>query len=114
MKQLIILTLLVAASTATFAQASEQAKQKKVHFTIANALYTCPTHSEVVSSKPGVCAKCGTKLVVERRGSKQAQFVTFSCPMHPAVVSNEPGTCPKCGKALVNRKDGTNNSEKKM
>jgi uncharacterized paraquat-inducible protein A len=107
MKQLIILMLLVVSSTSIFAQTSDQTKQKKVHSTTAKALYTCPTHPEVVSSKPGVCAKCGTKLVLDRQGSKQATLVTFSCPMHPSVVSNEPGKCPKCGKELEQKKDET-------
>ena len=105
MKQLVILMLLVTCSTAIFAQTNEQSKQKKQHSTAAKAQYSCPTHPEVVSSVPGTCAKCGTKLVVQRQGSKQAQLVTYSCPMHPDVVSNEAGKCSKCGTTLEKRKD---------
>jgi predicted RNA-binding Zn-ribbon protein involved in translation (DUF1610 family) len=109
MKQLIILMLLIFCSSAIFAQTSEQPKQKKEHTKTSKVMYRCPTHPEVVSSKPGVCAKCGNKLVVQRQGSKQMASVTYSCPMHPNVVSNEPGKCPKCGKDLEKQQS----SEKK-
>jgi hypothetical protein len=104
MKRLVILLLLTMCSTAIFAQTNGQSKQEKQRSTTAKAKYTCPTHPEVVSSKPGTCAKCETKLVVQRQGSKQAQLVTYSCPMHPDVVSNTTGKCPKCGKELEKQK----------
>ena len=59
-------------------------------------LYTCPMHSEVVSRNPGTCAKCSSKLVVDRRGSKQASTV-YTCSMHPGEVSAKAGKCPACG-----------------
>lgn len=34
----------------------------------AAVVYTCPMHTEVTSSKPGTCPKCGMALV--RKGSK--------------------------------------------
>ena len=57
--------------------------------------YVCPMHPEVTSAEPGICPKCGMKLV--------AVAVTYACPMHPEVTSAEPGTCPKCGMKLVPR-----------
>ena len=57
------------------------------------AAYTCPMHSDVVSTEPGTCPQCGMKLVPAP--------TTYVCPMHPDVVSTEPGTCPQCGMKLV-------------
>jgi hypothetical protein len=34
--------------------------------TQAAVIYTCTMHPEVVSDKPGVCPKCGMKLVVKQ------------------------------------------------
>jgi DNA-directed RNA polymerase subunit RPC12/RpoP len=104
MKQLVFLVLLAMSTTAIFGQTNGQSKQKKQHSTAVNAKYTCPTHPEVISSKPGNCAKCGTKLTVQRQGSKQAQSTTYSCPMHPGVVSNTTGKCAECGKELEKQK----------
>ena len=65
--------------------------------------YTCPTHADVVSNHPGKCSKCGSKLVVDRKGSKQASSV-YTCGMHPDVTSDKEGKCPICGMALVEKK----------
>ena len=65
-------------------------------------LYTCPMHSEVVSNHPGTCAKCSSKLVVDRRGSKQAATV-YTCSMHADEVSDKPGKCPVCDMAMEPR-----------
>ncbi len=59
-------------------------------------LYSCPMHPEVVSNHPGTCTKCSSKLVVDRRGSKQASTI-YTCSMHPDEVSDKPGKCPVCG-----------------
>jgi hypothetical protein len=37
------------------------------------AVYTCPMHHEVVSPKPGVCPKCGMKLVLKAPSPKQGK-----------------------------------------
>ncbi len=63
-------------------------------------LYTCPMHPEVVSNHPGTCAKCSSKLVVDRRGTKQAATI-YSCSMHPNETSDKPGKCPVCGMEMV-------------
>ena len=36
-------------------------------------VYTCPMHPEVVSPKPGVCPKCGMRLVLKPPASKQGK-----------------------------------------
>ncbi len=94
--------LLVVSTTAIFAQTANQEKQKKEHKT--KTTYRCPMHPEVTSNKPGKCPKCGTQLVINRTGSKQAETVTYTCPTHPDVTSDKAGTCPKCGMALVQKK----------
>ena len=79
------------------ASKKEQMKQK------VTDTYTCPMHKEVVSTHEGMCAKCKSKLVIDRRGSKQAT-TGFTCSMHPQVASNEQGKCPICGKPLEQQK----------
>jgi len=61
--------------------------------------YVCPMHSEVISSEPGTCPKCGMKLVPTQ--TERPAPVSYVCPMHSEVTSAEPGTCPKCGMRLV-------------
>ncbi|MEJ7680342.1 MAG: heavy metal-binding domain-containing protein [Segetibacter sp.] len=66
--------------------------------------YTCPMHPNVVSNNPGTCPKCISKLVVDRRGSKQAATV-YTCGMHPDVSSATAGKCPICGMEMVAKKN---------
>lgn len=61
-------------------------------------LYICPMHRDVSSKVPGVCSKCGMKLVAAGAGEDQ-EF--YACPMHPDVMTNKEGKCPKCQMALV-------------
>jgi FtsP/CotA-like multicopper oxidase with cupredoxin domain len=61
--------------------------------------YVCPMHSEIISSEPGTCPKCGMKLVPTQ--TETPAPVSYVCPMHPEVTSSKPGTCPKCGMKLV-------------
>jgi FtsP/CotA-like multicopper oxidase with cupredoxin domain len=61
--------------------------------------YACPMHSEITSSEPGTCPKCGMQLLPVR--SEKPTVISYTCPMHPEVISSEPGTCPKCGMKLV-------------
>ena len=62
--------------------------------------YTCPMHPEVVSDHAGICAKCNSKLAIDRTGTKKATTV-YSCGMHKNVVSNKDGKCPICGAELA-------------
>lgn len=92
MKRIIVLTVVfLITSVALFAQQKPREKDTASHIT-----YTCSMHPEVVSDKPGKCAKCGMVLVVKK---------TYSCPMHRNVVSNKPGKCPECGMDLVEKKN---------
>ena len=61
--------------------------------------YACPMHPGVTSSEPGMCPKCGMKLLPVR--SEKPAVTSYACPMHPEVTSSEQGTCPKCGMKLV-------------
>ena len=60
MKTIIMaIAVLLAANTATFAQAKTTKTPK--HKTAATK-YTCEMHPDVVMSKPGKCPKCGMTL----------------------------------------------------
>jgi hypothetical protein len=98
MKKSIILLVAILVSFATFAQKEKSTVPKGD--TAQQVKYTCTMHPEVVSGKMGSCSKCGSKLVVDRRGSKQATTV-YTCAMHPEEVGNKAGKCPKCGMELT-------------
>lgn len=98
MKTIIILLVATFATCATFAQKSK-ANDTTTKSLVGTVQYSCPMHPEVVSYHEGICAKCRSKLVVERRSSKQGVTV-YTCSMHPQVASNEPRKCPICGQPL--------------
>lgn len=75
----------------------EQMKAEVTH------TYRCPMHPDVVSNNPGKCPQCKSKLVVDRRGSKQAATV-YTCGMHPDIASATGGKCPVCGMEMVAKK----------
>lgn len=66
------------------------------------AVYTCPMDSEVRTSKPGPCPKCGMALELSALASVGMR-TEYVCPMHPEIVRLEPGSCPICGMALEPR-----------
>jgi hypothetical protein len=50
---------------------------------------------DVIEDKPGVCRKCGMKLVPIRLDS------VWTCPVHAAVIKDQPGKCPIDRRDLV-------------
>lgn len=101
MKKLFILLIAITAALAT----SAQDKAGKKDTTKATALYACPMHADVVSSKPGKCPKCGKDLVLSKKEQMKMEVVkVYTCSMHPDVTSSKPGKCPKCGMDLVEKK----------
>jgi hypothetical protein len=72
MKKLLILILvLVAGTSATFAQTARDAQPKSKTDTATKTIYTCPMHPEVISDKPGKCPKCGMTLVAKKVKAKK-------------------------------------------
>ncbi|MEP6995182.1 MAG: heavy metal translocating P-type ATPase [Acidobacteriota bacterium] len=63
------------------------------------ATFTCPMHSEVRTSTPGSCPKCGMALE-SVTPTPTASRAKWTCPMHPQIVRDAPGNCPICGMAL--------------
>ncbi|MEP7376120.1 MAG: multicopper oxidase domain-containing protein [Chitinophagaceae bacterium] len=70
--------------------------------------YTCEMHPEIHADKPGICPKCGMKLVMEKPNAditpsndNKPKIENYLCPMHPEIHSTKPGNCPKCGMKLV-------------
>lgn len=82
-------------------------------------IFTCPMHPDVQREMPGVCPKCGMKLIEK---GKNAEFHNsysknhsasqvnkdhksgsslYTCPMDPEIIQDKPGKCPKCGMDLV-------------
>jgi|GEM_PF-1585788 len=64
MKKIIFaMAILLATTTATFAQAKKSTTYNKHHKNMPANKFTCTMHPEVVKSKPGKCPKCGMALV---------------------------------------------------
>jgi ssDNA-binding Zn-finger/Zn-ribbon topoisomerase 1 len=42
---------------------------------VADEMYTCTMHNEVMSDKPGKCPKCGMKLVKQKMTSEQKKMM---------------------------------------
>jgi FtsP/CotA-like multicopper oxidase with cupredoxin domain len=62
-----------------------------------SVIYTCPMHSDVVSDEPGLCPRCGMKLLP----IEAPVDATYVCPMHQDVKRDAPDHCPVCGMKLV-------------
>jgi len=69
----------------------------------AGAAFVCPMDTEVRSSQPGVCPKCGMALEPNLSDPAALTKVEYTCPMHPQIVRDAPGSCPICGMALEPR-----------
>lgn len=73
-KTIIALGVLLAATTATFAQDSSHKTTTHQHKMTTSKKYTCTMHPEVVMNKPGKCPKCGMNLVaVKNKSAKKAK-----------------------------------------
>ena len=70
-KLLLAFTLLLAATTFSFAQM--KTSSTLMHSKMAHKKYTCTMHPEVVSNKPGKCSKCGMKLVAMKGKPKKME-----------------------------------------
>jgi FtsP/CotA-like multicopper oxidase with cupredoxin domain len=75
------------------------------HATAPAATYACPMHPDVTSPEPGICNKCGMKLLAVQ--AKPGTPPSYTCPMHPDIVAAAPGKCPECGMKLVPAAAGT-------
>ncbi|WPR72757.1 efflux RND transporter periplasmic adaptor subunit [Flavobacterium sp. NG2] len=80
---------------------------KKISFSKAETVYTCPMPQDsVFSDKPGDCPKCGMKLIPVGKEPKEettASAAIYTCSMHPEIEQHEPGNCPICGMTLVQK-----------
>src|SRR3954471_17141091 len=102
MKRLIIFMLLIINGTAIFAQKSKQHDKKEKGS--VQALYTCPSHPEVVSLTAGKCPICSKSLTLSKKEEMKMEEMKYSCPMHPNMVSDKAGKCPVCGTTMEERK----------
>ena len=103
MKTIIFIIAALLTAQLTYSQSKADKLNIPSKTTTQVVSYTCPMHPDVVLNHSGTCSKCGTKLVIDRRGSKQSSII-YKCSMHPDVISSKPGKCPKCGMALVAEK----------
>ena len=98
MKKLIIVSLLLFLGLpGLFAQTKAGKKETLQHTT----LYSCPTHSDVTSNKPGKFPQCGMALIsTSKEQMKTTVMKNYTCPVHLDITKHDPGKCPICGKKL--------------
>lgn len=108
MKTIIMLFIATFATLATFGQKSKANSSAYKSDINIQTRYTCPTHPEVKSLKPGKCPKCGMDLTLSKKEQMKAEVThTYTCLIHSDVVSNNPGSCPKCTAKLVVDRTGS-------
>ncbi len=104
-KLIIVLSVFLAVSTASNAQATPKSSKEATQKTN----YVCPMHAEEMSSTKGKCSKCGMELVKTKKlkqntAVKRSQSSTetnYVCPMHPKAIGKKGDKCPKCGMNLM-------------
>lgn len=104
-KLIIVLSVFLAVSTASNAQANPKSSKEETQKTN----YVCPMHTEEMSSTKGKCGKCGMELVKTKKTKqntavKRSQSSTetnYVCPMHPKAIGKKGDKCPKCGMNLM-------------
>jgi membrane fusion protein, copper/silver efflux system len=74
MKQLLVIMAVFASTYTVSAQTTpKKTKADTSHTATQTTTYTCPMHPDVVSNKPGKCPKCGMKLTLSKKTSKQKE-----------------------------------------
>jgi Heavy metal binding domain len=92
MKKLILIVITVIALGMSGAAAQQTApghdcEQEQEHEN--KSRYTCPMHPKMVTDHPGVCPKCGMKLVLmkpEKRSTLNAQRPTLNISNRSASI----------------------------
>jgi DNA-directed RNA polymerase subunit RPC12/RpoP len=104
-KLIIVLSVFLAVSTASNAQANPKSSKEATQKTN----YVCPMHPEELSSTKGKCSKCGMELVKTKKlkqntavkRSQSSMETNYVCPMHPKAIGKKGDKCPKCGMNLM-------------
>lgn len=96
---LFLLTVVIAAHTVAAQQSTKPrpAATSPAKPSLPPPSYVCTMagDEDVLEDTPGVCRKCGMKLVPVRLVSK------WSCATNTVVIKDQPGTCPTDGSDLV-------------
>jgi histidinol phosphatase-like enzyme len=98
MKKLLFIAIAcITASQVVLAQTKAGKQDSTQHATY----YTCPHHPDMVSDKPGKCAKCSMALTQSGKEQMKAGVTkTYACRVHVDVTRHNPGKCPQCGRKL--------------
>lgn len=104
-KLIIVLSVFLAVSTASNAQANPKSSKEETQ----KKSYVCPMHPEEMSSTKGKCNKCGMELTKTKKlkskpslkGSQTSTEAKYICPMHPKAIGKKGDKCPKCGMNLM-------------
>ena len=97
---ILIIALVLSSFQNTIAQSTTEKRDTAISLDSTKTIYTCSMHPEIVSDKPGNCAKCGMELVKLEKGKKQSesmqhQMGMMMCPMHGMVDMNHKHDEPK-------------------
>lgn len=107
--KMLMMAALTILSVAVFAQDTTMQKMKTSKQEIGKVKYSCPMHTDEVSTKEGQCSKCGMDLTKSKKEQMKMEVMKmYSCPMHPEEKSDKPGKCSKCGMNLTEKISGQN------